>query len=172
MRTDADLLLFLHDDAVLEPGSVELMVKRLLADETTAIVGPKVVSWEDPESLEEVGMAIDRLGYPYKGLEEHEIDLGQHDTAAEVFYVTSTCMLIRHEVFKQLRGWDARMRAYAEDLDLCWRAHRAGWDVAFEPEAVVGPKAAEKDSNTEELLKTPLLVYARTVGVFAGATVN
>ena len=135
VRTDADLLLFLHDDAVLEPGAVELMVKRLMADESTAIVGPKVVSWEDPETLEEVGMAIDRLGYPYKGLEQGEIDLGQHDRSTEVFYVTSTCMLVKHGVFRSLRGWDARLRAFSEDLDLCWRARVAGHEIRVEPAA-------------------------------------
>ena len=135
VRTDADLLLFIHDDAALDPPAVERMVARLYQDDTTSIVGPKIVSWDDPDRLEEVGMAVDRFGYPYKGLEEHEIDLGQHDTAAEVFYVTSTCMLIRHEVFKQLRGWDARMRAFTEDLDLCWRARVAGHSVRVEPAA-------------------------------------
>lgn len=135
VRTDADLLLFIHDDAALDPTAVERMVARLYQDETTSIVGPKIVSWDDPDRLEEVGMAVDRFGYPYKGLEDHEIDLGQHDTAAEVFYVTSTCMLIRHEVFKQLRGWDARMRAFTEDLDLCWRARLAGHTVRVEPAA-------------------------------------
>lgn len=135
VRTDADLLLFLHDDAALDPNSVHEMVARLVADEDTAIVGPKIVDWDDPDRLEEVGMAVDRFGYPYKGLEEHEIDLGQHDVAGEVFYVTSTCMLVRHDLFKQLRGWDARMRAYAEDLDLCWRARIAGYSVRVEPKA-------------------------------------
>ena len=137
IRTDADLLLFVHDDAVLERDSVEHMVARIYADEVTAIVGPKVVAWDDPGRLEEVGMAIDRFGYPYKGLEEGEIDLGQHDRATEVFYVTSTCMLVRHEVFKRLRGWDARMRAYSEDLDLCWRARLQGYAVKVEPAARV-----------------------------------
>jgi GT2 family glycosyltransferase len=135
VRTDADFLLFIHDDAALTTDSVEHMVHRLLADEQTAIVGPKVVGWEDPTRLEEVGMAADRFGYPHKGLEEGEIDLGQHDTAAEVFYVTSTCMLIRHSLFRDLRGWDARMRAFAEDLDLCWRARLAGHVVRVEPRA-------------------------------------
>ena len=135
VRTDADLLLFIHDDAALTPESVERMVARMYQDETTSIVGPKIVSWDDEDRLEEVGMAVDRFGYPYKGLEEHEIDLGQHDTAAEVFYVTSTCMLIKHEVFKQLRGWDARMRAFTEDLDLCWRARIAGHTIRVEPAA-------------------------------------
>ncbi len=135
VKTDSDLLLFLHDDAVLEKGSLERMVSRLLADDSTAIVGPKVVSWDDASRLEEVGMAIDRLGYPYKGLEEGEIDLGQHDRAVEVFYVTSTCMLVRHDVFRKLKGWDARLRAFSEDLDLCWRARVAGHEVRVEPEA-------------------------------------
>ena len=135
VRTDADLLLFIHDDAALTETSVERMVARVLADATTAIVGPKIVSWDDPDRLEEIGMATDRFGYPYKGLDEGEIDLGQHDASAEVFYVTSTCMLMRQEVFKRLRGWDARMRAFSEDLDLCWRARVAGYSVRVEPMA-------------------------------------
>lgn len=135
VRTDADLLLFIHDDASLDRRSVERMTARMLTDDQTAIIGPKVVSWDDPNRLEEIGMAADRFGYPYKGLEEDELDLGQHDESSEVFYVTSTCMLVRHDVFRQLRGWDARLRAFAEDLDLCWRARLAGYLVRTEPQA-------------------------------------
>ena len=135
VKADADLLLFIHDDAALAPDAVEQMIRRILVDDRTAIVGPKVVDWRDSSRLEEVGMAIDRFGYPYKGLEEGEIDLGQHDSTTEVFYVTSTCMLIRHDVFRNLRGWDSRMKAFAEDLDLCWRARIAGYTVRTEPAA-------------------------------------
>jgi len=136
VRTDADLLLFLHDDAVMGPDSVERMVDRMTLEPATAVVGPKIVNWDDPQILEEVGMAADRFGYPYKGLDQGEIDLGQHDRPSEVFYVTSTCMLVRHNVFRQLRGWDAQMKAFSEDLDLCWRARIAGHGVRFEPAAV------------------------------------
>ena len=125
VRTDADLLLFIHDDAALDRRAVERMTARILMDDQTAIVGPKIVSWDDPNRLEEIGMAADRFGYPYKGLEEDELDLGQHDASSEVFYVTTTCMLVRHDVFRHLQGWDARLRAFAEDLDLCWRARLA-----------------------------------------------
>ena len=137
VKTDAELLLFIHDDAALDPDALEKLVARMMADELSAIVGPKVVDWDDPRRLEEVGMAVDRLGYPYKGLEDHEIDLGQHDQSVEVFYVTTTCMLVKHHVFRELRGWDARMRAFSEDLDLCWRARVAGHSVRVEPAARV-----------------------------------
>jgi len=137
VKTDAELLLFIHDDVAMERDALERLVARMMADELSAIVGPKVVDWEDPGRLEEVGMAVDRLGYPYKGLEDHEIDLGQHDQSVEVFYVTTTCMLVKHAVFRELRGWDARMRAFSEDLDLCWRARVAGHAVRVEPAARV-----------------------------------
>ncbi len=151
VRVKAELLLFVHDDVELTPDSVEKMVGRMLADETTAIVGPKIVAWDDPTKLEEVGMAADRFGYPYKGLEADEIDLGQHDVSQEVFFVTSTCMLVRHDVFRQLRGWDARMRAFSEDLDLCWRARLAGHSVRVEPLAcarhAIGMAKGERETR-------------------------
>jgi GT2 family glycosyltransferase len=135
VKTDADFLLFIHDDAALDRLSVEKMVARISGNEDIAVVGPKIVSWDDSSRLEEVGMAADRFGYPYKGLEDGEIDRGQHDSPADVFYVTSTCMLVRHPVFRQLRGFDARMRAFSEDLDLCWRARLTGHTVRVEPAA-------------------------------------
>ncbi|MQA99075.1 MAG: glycosyltransferase [Actinobacteria bacterium] len=135
IRTDAEFLLFLHDDAALERTSVEKMVACMAAKGSTAIVGPKIVAWDDPDVLEEIGMATDRLGYPYKALEEGEIDGGQHDGLSDVFYVTSTCMLVRHDVFRRLGGWDDSMRAFSEDLDLCWRARLAGYSVRLEPQA-------------------------------------
>src|SRR5687767_7312300 len=66
VKTDAELLLFIHDDAALDPDALEKLVARMMADELSAIVGPKVVDWDDPRRLEEVGMAVDRLGYTYK----------------------------------------------------------------------------------------------------------
>ena len=38
--------------------------------------------------------------------------------------------------------------------------------------AVIGPKAAESERVNEELLKTPLLAYVKSAGVYAGATVK
>lgn len=38
--------------------------------------------------------------------------------------------------------------------------------------AVAGPKAAEKERMTAEILKTPILAYTKTVGLYAGATVK
>jgi SH3 domain-containing YSC84-like protein 1 len=45
-------------------------------------------------------------------------------------------------------------------------------NVGVDAKAVAGPKAAEAERMTTELLKTPILAYTKTVGVYAGATVR
>lgn len=46
------------------------------------------------------------------------------------------------------------------------------FNIGVDAKAVVGPKAAEKETNKEEILKTPVLAYTKSVGLYAGATVK
>lgn len=46
------------------------------------------------------------------------------------------------------------------------------FNLGVDAKAVAGPKAAEKERNNEEILKTPLLAYTKAVGLYAGATVK
>ena len=46
------------------------------------------------------------------------------------------------------------------------------FNVGVDAKAVAGPKAAESERNNAEILKTPLLAYTKTVGLYAGATVK
>ena len=45
-------------------------------------------------------------------------------------------------------------------------------NIGVDAKAVVGPKAAEKEANNEDILKTPVLAYTKSVGLYAGATVK
>jgi SH3 domain-containing YSC84-like protein 1 len=46
------------------------------------------------------------------------------------------------------------------------------FNIGVDAKAVAGPKAAEAERNNEEILKTPLLAYTKSVGLYAGATVK
>lgn len=46
------------------------------------------------------------------------------------------------------------------------------FNVGVDAKAVAGPKAAEVERNNEEILRTPMLAYTKSVGLFAGATVK
>lgn len=46
------------------------------------------------------------------------------------------------------------------------------FNIGVDAKAVAGPKAAEKERNNEEILKTPMLAYSKSAGLYAGATVK
>jgi GT2 family glycosyltransferase len=46
-------------------------------------------------------------------------------------------LLLRRAMLAELGGFDPRFRLYGEDIDLCYRAERAGWERWYVPAAVV-----------------------------------
>jgi N-acetylglucosaminyl-diphospho-decaprenol L-rhamnosyltransferase len=51
--------------------------------------------------------------------------------------VSGACFLARRDALEELGGFDEGYFMFAEDMDLCWRAGRAGWRIGFEPAALV-----------------------------------
>ncbi|MDX1510392.1 MAG: glycosyltransferase family 2 protein [Nitriliruptorales bacterium] len=132
---DAPYVLFLHDDCALDEDAMARLVEALEADENVAIVGPKLVEWEDSRRLESVGLTIDLTGRMETGLDPDEWDQGQRDATREVLFVPTTAMLVRRSVYDELGRMDRRYHAFRDDLDLCWRAHLAGHGVEVVAEA-------------------------------------
>lgn len=46
------------------------------------------------------------------------------------------------------------------------------FNIGVDAKAVAGPRAAEAERNREEILRTPLLAYTKSTGLYAGATVK
>ena len=52
-------------------------------------------------------------------------------------WLSGSCMLLRREAFDAVGGFDPAYFMYFEDLDLCERICRAGWQIVYVPAAVV-----------------------------------
>jgi N-acetylglucosaminyl-diphospho-decaprenol L-rhamnosyltransferase len=46
-------------------------------------------------------------------------------------------LLMRRDMLEEIGGWDGGFRHYCEDIDLCYRAMRSGWEGWYVPGAVV-----------------------------------
>ena len=133
---EADYLLLMHDDASLAPDAVARLVEAaegIRGVEQVGIVGPKVVDWDDPRVLREVGRSTDRFGHPYTPLQDGERDQGQYDRVLEVLFVSSAVMLISREAWQRTGLFDERFDGHHDDLDFCWRARVAGFRVLMTP---------------------------------------
>ncbi len=133
---NANYLLICHDDVVLEPAAVRLMLEEAFRS-NAGIIGPKVVDVDNPDVLLEVGRSIDRFGTPHTGIEPGELDQEQHDGVRDVFYVSDAAMLVRTDLFHELGGFEPKTFPGAEDIDLCWRARLEGARVMVAPDARV-----------------------------------
>lgn len=125
-----------HDDVAPDPDAIRLMVEEAYRS-NAGIVGPKLVSWDDPERILSVGAAVDRTGARAPLVEPGELDQGQHDRVRDVFVVPSACTLVRLDMFSTLGGFDSKIPVWGEDLNLCWRAQVAGARVLVAPVARV-----------------------------------
>lgn len=132
----ADYVLLLHDDTVLEPQAVAELVEAAERIDGVGVVGPKVLDWDQPQVLQEVGLATDRFAYPYSPLEDGEIDQGQYDRVREVMYVSSCAMLVSRQAWGRVGLPDERLASSRQDVDFCWRARLAGFRVLMTPKAV------------------------------------
>lgn len=136
---EADHILLLHDDAALDPDGVERLVEATAIPgvDRVGIVGGKIVDWDDPRQLRDVGSSADRFGHAYSPLQPGEIDQGQFDRVLEVLSVSSCAMLVARRAWQRVGLFDERLAGRQAELDLCWRARIAGYRVLMMPLARV-----------------------------------
>jgi len=139
----------LHDDSAPAPDCLQLLLEAAEEHPRAAILGPKALGWHDRRLLLEVGFTISGSGRRVTGLERREHDQGQHDDRSAVHAVGTAGMLIRRDVWEDLGGFDPSLPLYRDDLDLCWRAWRAGYEVRVVPAAVVHHREASYHGRRE-----------------------
>jgi GT2 family glycosyltransferase len=149
MVEGASFLVLCHDDIAPAPDAIRLMVEEALRS-NAGIVGPKLVAWDDPERLLQVGLAIDRTGTPSPLVDRGELDQAQHDSVRDVFAVPGACTLVRADLFAELGGFDAAITFLGDDVDLCWRAQVLGARVVVAPQARVRHREALADRRPHD----------------------
>jgi len=136
-------LALVNTDIELTEGWLDPILNILETNPGIAAVQPKILAARDRGSFEYAGAAggyIDRLGYPFcagRILNDVEMDEGQYDRCASIFWASGAAFVIRSDVFYALGGFDDDYFAHMEEIDLCWRIHRAGFDIVYTPLSVV-----------------------------------
>ncbi len=144
---DSDYVLVCNPDLLVHPGSLGALVEALDGHPAWAIVGPRIL---DPAgkvypSVREFPSMADAAGHALLGAIKPENRFtrryrspeGGGDGPAPAGWVSGACFLARRSALEELGGFDESYFMFAEEMDLCWRAHQAGWGVGVQPAAVV-----------------------------------
>lgn len=143
--TNADWVLVLNPDVVLEPGFIESLVEASRMDEEVGTVCGRLLGLgRDLKPLEKP--LIDTAGMYFTPPMRHfdrgwrEPDDGRFRQMEYVFGASAAAALYRREMIADLSEtgdfFDADFFAYREDADVAWRAQLLGWRCLYVPGAV------------------------------------
>lgn len=127
LKNKADYVFLVNNDTELEADLLEKLVSTAENDASVGITAPVILDLKDKTSVQEMGMAIDRFGYP----------LAIKEPAAKhfCFFVSGCAMLIRSSLFGKIGFFDEKYFMFAEDLDACWRARLVGYKTVLSEDA-------------------------------------
>jgi N-acetylglucosaminyl-diphospho-decaprenol L-rhamnosyltransferase len=145
-RGDGRYFLALNPDTRVHPGALDTLLDLMDRNPAVGICGCRL-QLEDgtldhaakrafPTPLGALGhfLQIGRLANSPAALAQYRaprVESGAVDAVNGAF------MLIRRKTFEEVGLFDEGYWMYMEDLDLCYRAARAGWVTWYEPSAVV-----------------------------------
>lgn len=139
----ADYYVLLNSDIRVEPNWIEPVITCMQSNHKIAAAQPRIRSESKPAYFEYAGAAggwLDVLGYPFsrgRVFDTVEQDSGQYEDAVPVFWASGAAFFVRASVFHQLGGFDSYFFAHQEEIDLCWRMQRMGYQVYVCPQSIV-----------------------------------
>ena len=132
----ADLLIFLNDDAVVDPDWLDQLVLTARADPQIGAVGSRIL-FEDG-GVQEAGAVIWGDGPTTavgRGLPPGS---REYMYVRDADYVSANGMLVTRQSWEEVGGFaDVYHPAYYEDVDFCMALRRHGRRVVYEPRATL-----------------------------------
>lgn len=127
LLTDAEFLIGIDGDALLDPHAAKWMIRHFLADEKIAAVtgNPRIRTRSTLLGRIQVGEFSSIVGM---------IKRAQR-VFGRLFTVSGVITAFRKSAVHEVGYWSPNM--LTEDIDITWKLQRAGWDVEFEPNALV-----------------------------------
>ena len=146
--TSGEWLVYANPDVVPEPDAVAALVSFGETRERCGLAGPRTL-WPDgrwqptrrrfPTVRGTIvrRTPLRRLRPPLEGQRDHYLLDEDVEGPIEADWLLGAFLLMRRAMLDELGGWDEGYRHYVEDIDLAYRAMRAGWERWYVPEATV-----------------------------------
>jgi hypothetical protein len=147
-QTAHELVLIANPDAVPDQNAVAILRDFMTAHPRSGAAGPKMLysdgTWQaSRRAFPTVGATLVRrtplrlLFPPLRWQRRHYLLDERPDEPVPADTMLGAFILLRRAMLDEIGGWDAGFRMYCEDIDLNYRAARAGWERWYVPAAVV-----------------------------------
>lgn len=139
--SDSQYVVTLNNDTEASPGWLGALVEAAESSEQIGMCASKMLFADRPGVINSAGICVDRVGIAWdrRGGEPDDVE---HERSGErgwveVFGPCAGAALYSRIMLDEIGLFDGDFFAYLEDVDLAWRARRAGWRCLYVPEARV-----------------------------------
>ena len=146
--TGGEYVVVSNPDAIPEPDTIAELVSFADAHPRCGVAGPKMVNPDGTLQASRrrfptiAGTIVRRtplrlLFPPLRWQRRHYLLDAPTDRPLQVETMLGAFLLMRRAMLEQIGGWDDGYQLYVEDIDLNYRAMKAGWERWWVPSAIV-----------------------------------
>jgi GT2 family glycosyltransferase len=144
----SEAILLLNPDVMVLPGTLDRMMAALREYPRAGIIAPRLENpdgtlqyscrrFYTPQTLLFRRFPFNRLFPNHPSVRSHLMLDWDHRELREVDWALGGALLVRREAMGTPPLFDPRFFLYFEDVDLCLRMKKNGWQVLYEPRAVM-----------------------------------
>ena len=176
-RAKGDILLFLNQDTKARDGWVAPLLNLFETNTKIGIVGSKLITFKDviyppailvsqgiefskEEIVQSCGGLYDAHGGPYHRYPGYAAADWRVNICERVSWTTGAALAIRRNLFNACMGFDVAYEiGYFEDVDLCEKAKRSGYEVWYQPESVFEHKSGSTGGIPPHVFRQNSLLF-------------
>ena len=137
LKSDADFVWLLNNDAVTDAGTLTSLVRTAQEDERIGLVSPVIASLDEPSRLINAGGIFDSTIPDYTPTKDLQVARAWAANHPEKIVLLGTALLVRTSLIRKIGPLDPALFAYWEDTDFSLRSIRAGYRNVVDFDAVI-----------------------------------
>ena len=138
----------LNSDTIVHPGAFRSLLDFAAANPQVGMIGPKLLNpdgslqyscrtWPNPLAALFRNTALGKLWPKNPFTRDYLMTDWPHELSRSVDWISGAAFLVRGEVIDKIGLMDEEYFMFCEDVDWCWRARKAGFDILYYPQSVI-----------------------------------
>ena len=153
-KINPDYVLLLNNDTVVDKRFLNELIDAAEKEAKIGFIGPKIYFYTPDEISNIVNFAggeLNRITFQPHPIGVDELDDGGFDLERKVDYVEGSCLLVKNDLIGEVGVFDPEYFTYWEEIDWCFRGHKAGYDSVYAPKAIIWHKGRASDLSANSI---------------------
>jgi len=162
-KCQGELVLFLNPDTILMPGSIDTLVEVMEREKGVGILGCRLLN-EDGTLQLSWGRMVNLTSEFWQRCISRRYEKGSRlikqylerksRRSHHPYWISGACMLARRKALEGAGHFDQNFFIFLEDVDLCHRVRKKGWEVLYTPLAeVIHLRGKSMETKQKEAMK-------------------